>query len=219
MFPLEIPPGTTLDSLITEVMPRLHAQFVREAASHSHVAVVHAQGHGAWTVTVRGDAMHVEDGERDGVPLWVSFDKKVAERFLEDWSGEKKYVPKRAPKGGLVLLSDPRVMARLAMANGRIELAVRDFGRHVSGSAGAWSKPEGERIAMVAGFGAAAKKGIDLDDPDVTVEASMATLVSLAEGRLAPDAALSSGDVKTRGNKLLAMQLALALAPFFPVSP
>jgi hypothetical protein len=217
-FPIDIPSGTTLESFITEVMPRLHAQFVREPANDSHVAVVHAQKHRAWTVTVRGATMEVEEGERDGVPLWISFDKCVADEFIADWTGPKKYLPKSAPPAGLVLLSDPRVMKRLVMASGRVELAMSDFGRHVPGSAGARSAPEGRRVAMIAGFGDAAKKGIDLDDPDVTIEAKMATLQALLEGKLAPDAALSSGDVKTRGNRFLAMQLALALAPFYSVA-
>lgn len=208
MFPIDIPTGTTLDGLVSEVIPQLHARFVHEPESGAElVAMVHARRQAGrdkiWTVTVRGPSMTVEDGERAGAPIWVSFDERVAEKFLADWTGPKKYFPKAAPPGGFVLLSDPRVMKRLAMASGRIELAIADF--------------EGERIAMTAGFGAPAKKGIDLDDPDVVVETSIGTLQALVEGRLAPDAALSGGDVRTKGNRFVAMQVALALAPFFPV--
>jgi putative sterol carrier protein len=103
--------------------------------------------------------------------------------------------------GGLVLMSDPRVLKRLSMVNGRVELALADF--------------EGGRVSMVAGFGDAAKRGIDVDDPDVVIEAKMRTFEKLLEGKLAPEEALADGDVVQRGKKMIAMQLALAIAPFY----
>jgi hypothetical protein len=35
-------------------------------------------------------------------------------------------------------------------------------------------------------------------------------------GTLAPEEALADGDVQVRGNRMLALQLALAVAPFYP---
>jgi putative sterol carrier protein len=88
------------------------------------------------------------------------------------------------------------------MASGRVELAAVD--------------DDGERMAIVFGFGAATRRGIDPEDADVTVEARLATIERVLGGDLAPEDALADGDVTVRGNRLLAMQLALAVAPFYP---
>ena len=100
-------------------------------------------------------------------------------------------------------MSDPRVVKRVAMANGRpIELAVKD--------------DDGERLAIAFGFGDAARKSIDPDDADVVVETRLGTLERVLRGELGPEDALADGDVKVRGNRFLAIQLALAVAPFYP---
>jgi putative sterol carrier protein len=57
---------------------------------------------------------------------------------------------------------------------------------------------------------------MDPDDADVTVEARFATIERVLCGELAPEDALADGEVTVRGNRLLAMQLALAVAPFYP---
>jgi putative sterol carrier protein len=88
------------------------------------------------------------------------------------------------------------------MAHGRIEIALRDF--------------EGERMSVVLGFGSAARRRIDPDDADVVVEAGMDTVERMLAGTLAPEDALADGDVRVRGNRMLALQLALAVAPFYP---
>jgi putative sterol carrier protein len=99
-------------------------------------------------------------------------------------------------------MSDPRVLNRVAMASGRIELALVDV--------------DGERLAIVLGFGDAAGKPIDPDDANVVVEAHLATMERVLGGELGPEEALADGNVKVRGNRFLAMQLALAVAPFYP---
>jgi putative sterol carrier protein len=111
-------------------------------------------------------------------------------------------VPNFEPAEGTAILSDPRLVKRVAMAHGRIELALRDV--------------EGERVSIVFGFGHAARKRIDPDDADVVVEAGLATIERMLAGRLAPENALADGDVSVRGNRMLALQLALAIAPFYP---
>jgi putative sterol carrier protein len=88
------------------------------------------------------------------------------------------------------------------MASGRIELAVVDEG--------------GERLFVVFGFGTATRRPIDPDSPDTVVEVSIATLRSVLSGARGPEEALAAGDVTVRGSRLLAMQLALAVAPFYP---
>jgi putative sterol carrier protein len=88
------------------------------------------------------------------------------------------------------------------MASGRIELAAID--------------EEGVRMAMVFGLGAATRRRIDPEDADTVVEMRLATIERVLRGELAPDQALADGHVTVRGNRLLAMQLALAVAPFYP---
>jgi putative sterol carrier protein len=88
------------------------------------------------------------------------------------------------------------------MVDGKIELALREF--------------NGSRVGMTFALGAAAKKGIDPEDAGVVVEVSLSVFERMLAGKLSPDAALADGDVHVRGKRLVAMQLAFALAPFFP---
>jgi putative sterol carrier protein len=146
--------------------------------------------------------MTVAAGEPTRPPLWVHTTERSVERFLEDALGPKRFLPKFVPAGGVGTMSDPRVIKRVAMANGRIELALADV--------------DGERLAIVFGFGDAARKAIDPDDADVVVETRLGTLERVLAGELGPEEALADGDVKVRGNRFLALQLALAVAPFYP---
>jgi putative sterol carrier protein len=50
----------------------------------------------------------------------------------------------------------------------------------------------------------------------VTVEATVAVFEELLAGKIAPEDAIAEGRVTVKGNKLLAMQLALAVAPLAP---
>jgi putative sterol carrier protein len=102
-------------------------------------------------------------------------------------------------------VSDPRVVRRVAMANGRIGVSVVD--------------DDGGRLTVVFGFGDATRRPIVPDDPDTVVEIPIATLEGILGGARSPDEALASGDVTVRGSRLLAMQLALALAPLYPKNP
>jgi hypothetical protein len=146
--------------------------------------------------------MTVEEGEADRPTLWIHATERAVERFLEDALGPKRLLPKFAPVGGVTTMSDPRILKRVAMASGRIELALLDV--------------DGERLAATLGFGEAARKPIDPDDPNVVVEAPMLAVERVLRGELGPEEALADGDVKIRGNRFLAMQLALAVAPFYP---
>lgn len=203
MLPIEIPPGTTVESLVTEVVPSLHARFVPDDAPRDAFTVaVRIDGRGDWTVRIRGREMTVEAGEPARPTLWMHVTERSVEVFLEDALGPRRFLPRFAPAGGIAAASDPRVIKRVAMASGRIELALADV--------------DGERLAIVFGFGDAARKGIDPDDADVVVETRLATLERVLRGELGPEEALADGDVKVRGNRFLAMQLALAVAPFYP---
>jgi hypothetical protein len=203
VLPLDIPAGTSIESLLTEVVPALHGRLVPEAAPRDPLDVaVRIEGRGSWTLRIRGRSMAVDPGEDARATLWVWASERSAERFLEDAAGPKRLAPRFAAVGGVATMSDPRVVKRVAMASGRIELATVD--------------ESGERMSVVFGFGAAARRRIDPEDADVIVETQLATIERVLRGEMAPDDALADGGVTVRGNRLLAMQLALAVAPFYP---
>jgi hypothetical protein len=203
MIPFDLPQGTTIDALLRVVAPAFHAKSVPSDAPLDAIAVVvRIEGAGSWTVRIRGDEMRVDPGEAESPTLWVYTTARTIERFLEDAAGRRKWLPKGPPAPGVVVFSDPRLIKRVALANGRIELAVPDL--------------EGERVAVVLGLGSAARRAIDPEDPDAIVEAAVETLEPMLAGDMPPDEALAGGGVRVRGNRFLAMQLALAAAPFYP---
>jgi putative sterol carrier protein len=202
MFPFEVPPGTTLDTLFREVVPRAHAQIVSRTAPRDRFVVVQkVAGFETFTFEIVGPEMRVTTGVTEKPDFWLLVERANVELFLSDWLGPKRLVPKRAPKE-LVSMSDPRVLKRLSLVSAKAELALLDL--------------EGRRVSLVAASGGAAKKGIDGDDPDVVLEAGAATFTRLLEGTLPPEDAIAEGAVRVRGKRLLAMQLALAFAPFYP---
>ncbi len=202
MNAFELPPDTTIRSLIETVVPALHAQWVpRDAPADALSVNVRIEDAGSWTVVIRGPEMRVAEGEVDKPALWLFTTARAVEVFLEDAAGPRRFVPKFEAESGAIL-SDPRLVRRAAMAHGRIELALRDL--------------DGERLAIVFGFGHAARRRIDPDDADVVVEAGLGTVERMLAGTLAPEEALADGDVTVRGNRMLALQLALAVAPFYP---
>ncbi|HEX8795140.1 MAG TPA: SCP2 sterol-binding domain-containing protein [Polyangiaceae bacterium] len=205
MLPIEIPAGTTATVLVTEIVPALHAKMVpADAPADAFAVALRIEDEGSWTVRVRGARMTVSEGDEPGVApaLWMWTTARAVERFLDDATGEKRLLPKFGPVGGVATMSDPRVLKRVAMASGRIELALVD--------------ERGERLGIVFGFGAAAKKAIDPEDADTVIEADLATVERVLRGELGPEDALADGNVRVKGNRLLAMQLALAVAPFYP---
>jgi hypothetical protein len=216
MLPIEIPHGTTVESFVTDVVPALHARLVGPAArdlpQDPFVVVVRVEGVGGWTVTIRGAVMTVADGESARPNLWMWTTRGAVEWFLEDALGPKRLLPRVVPPaGGAVLLSDPRIVKRVAMANGRIELALRP-GHGAPG-------PDEERLTIVLGMGDATRRAIDPEDTETSIEAGLPTVERILRGDLGPEEALVDGDVVLRGNRFLAMQLALSLAPLYPGKP
>ena len=207
LFPLDVPPGTTIETLVTEIVPAMHARWVDGARSTERFAVtVRIEGHGGWTFRIQGGSMRTEPGEAARPTLWVYTTAACAERFLADALGPRRLMPKIDPKtlasSAPKMLSDPRVVRRVAMASGRIEIAVVD--------------DDGTRLAVVFGFGDAARRAMDPEDPDTVVEVRTATLDGILRGERAPEEVLASGDVSVRGRRLLAMQLALAVGSLYP---
>jgi putative sterol carrier protein len=202
MFSLDIPAGTTVESLVTEVVPALHARCVgADAPRDVFTVTVRIEGRGGWTVTICGREMTVVEGEAARPTLWMHATERAVERFLEDALGPRRLVPTFPPVGGVTTMSDPRILKRVAMASGRVEHALYD--------------DDGERLAATFGFGSAARKAIDPEDADVVVEARLVALERVLRGELGPEEALADGEVTLQGNRFLAMQLALAVAPFY----
>jgi putative sterol carrier protein len=202
VLPFEVPPGTTLDALFREVLPKAHVQMVPPSAPRDPFVVVQKiEGFETFTLEIAGPHMQVHAGAAARPDFWLVFERAHVELFLNDWLGDKKLVPKRIPKD-VVSISDPRILKRLALVSVKAELALTDL--------------EGQRVALVAASGAAAKKPIERDDPDVILEADASTFIRLVEGSLAPEDAIADGAIVVRGKRLMAMQLALAFAPFYP---
>jgi hypothetical protein len=209
MLPLDLPPDTTIDSLLTDVIPQTHRRLVEHGGPLDVFTIaIRIEGKGGYTARICGSEMQVQDGEVERPTLWMYTTEPMAQRFLADALGPRRMLPK-PPAGdaasGVRTMSDPRVLKRLAMASGRIELAVVD--------------ETGQRIAILLGFGDAARRPIAPEAPDTVAEAPMATLEAILRGDQGPEEALASSVVTVRGSRLLALQLALAVAPFFPVAP
>lgn len=199
MLPFEIPAGTTLETLVTKILPDAHAKLAKGKGKTR--GVIRFEGGPSYTIDVDGSKLEVRKGEESGAQAWVVTKASTAEAFLADWTGPQRFAPKVAA-AQFVLMTDPDVLKRVTMVEGKIELAVRDF--------------DGGRASMTIALGAAAKKSIDPEDAGVVVEASVAVLERMLAGKLSPEEALADGDVTVKGKRLVAMQLAFALAPFFP---
>ena len=72
---------------------------------------------------------------------------------------------------------------------------------------------------IVLGLGESARRAIDPEDADTCIEALLPTVERVLRGELGPEQALGDGHVSVRGNRFLAMQLALSLAPLYPGKP
>ncbi len=192
-----------MESLVTSVLPALHATYVPDdVPSEPFMLSLRIEGSGGWTAQIRGRHMQVERGEADCPTLWLFTTTPTVERFLEDAASEGRFLPKSLPPAGSVcVLTDPRLIKRIALANGRMELALRDAG--------------GERLAVFLGFGDSARRPPGAVRADVAIEATLPALERILGGALPPDEALLAGHVEVRGNRLMAIQLALAVAPLY----
>ncbi len=207
MLPFEIPPGTTLSTLITEVVPAAHARLVPlSAGKEPFVCAFELDGEGCWVITLNGAEMRVSKGDEKTPNARIRAKASDVGAFLDDWTGPQRFVPKIRPEGDLLMLSDARVLKRVKMLNGTIELALVDF------DDGKGAPPR--RVAISISVGGPAKK-VD-PDADVVIETSMSTYLRLLAGGLGPEEALADGDVKVSGKRLIAMQFAFAVAPLFP---
>ena len=110
MLPFDIPPGTTVSSFVTQVVPKAHASLVpRDAPSAEPlVIVVRIEDCASWTLRIRGPVMTVEDGEElpptERAAMWVYTDARCVEWFLADATGPKRLLPRFPPVSGVATL-------------------------------------------------------------------------------------------------------------------
>lgn len=203
MLAFEIPPGTSLEALVTEVLPKAHERLVPASAAGDRFRVgLHFFDGPSYTLVVDGPKLTVSEGASGDVDLWLGTPAAIARAFVADLAGPGRFAPKFEPAGDVKLLSDPRVFKRIKLVTGKLELALTDF-------------PEG-RASLWICLGAPAKKPAWPEDADVTIETTTKTYERILAGSLGPEDALADGDVSVRGKRLVAMQLSLALAPLYP---
>jgi len=204
MFLFDIPESSTLESLVTELAPKLHGEHVpSDAGTERTVLGFHYTGGGAsYRLVAEGTNLSAERNRAEDAEIWAATPKRVATAFLADWTSTKALLPKFSSPGELKMITDPRMLKRLKMVSGRIELSISDF--------------PGGPATLTAACGAIAKKGVITDEPDVRVETTMKTYERMLSGTLPPEEAMADGDVKITGKKLVAMQFAMAIAPLYP---
>ncbi len=91
MLPFEIPAGTTLERLVTDVVPAAHARLVPVSAGRElFTAAVEVEGAGAWIVSLDGPSMKVRAGEERAVDARITVRARDAQAFLDDWTGPRR---------------------------------------------------------------------------------------------------------------------------------
>jgi hypothetical protein len=216
MLPLPLPPGTTLASLVETLLPAAHAASVPASAPREPITLVLSLAGSrdataatppprVYTLVVRGPTLTVSRDEAATRDVWIHAEGVIADHFVADWSAGASLAPrwKTVPGKAEVpaLLTDPRILRRVQMVNGRVELALSDF------SLG--------RAALTLASGAAAKKPIEPGRADVTIELTMKTFDQVLAGELRPDTAIADGRFALSGKKMIALQYAFAIGPFF----
>lgn len=194
--------AATLRAFITDDFPRIHRELVPSEAKGTFVVRVELRGEATFKLQIDGAKLTVTTESVAKPDAWVSLDATHAERFFHAFmkSGKVLSTPP-------VLLTDPRLLKNLCMASGTLAFELRDF-RESPDAAPA-------RFSIRAAVGSAAAKKTAADPADVEIQAGETTLLALASAKMAPESALADGDVQVTGKRLIAMQLALAFAPFF----
>jgi hypothetical protein len=211
MLPLPLPPGTTLAAFAETVLPEAHALRVPSSVPREPLTVVLSLAGGSrgpsrvYTFVVRGAELTVTRGEASARDVWIHADGAVADHFVADWASGGSLAPRwPVPAAGGAtpsLVTDPRILRRVQMVSGRVEVALSDF------SMG--------RTQLTLASGAAAKKPIEAGNADATIELTMKTFDQVLAGELRPDEAIADGRFALTGKKMIALQYAFAVGPFF----
>ncbi|WP_394826632.1 SCP2 sterol-binding domain-containing protein [Pendulispora albinea] len=211
MLPNFVPAGTSVESFFEQVLPDAHRALVPADASAGELAVgVHIEGAplgSGYFCAIRGREISVKQmRDEESAHLWLTVDAPGLAFFLDDLGGERRFAPSFVPAQGVKLITDPRILKRLVQASGTIELRLLDLeiGRKI--------EPVGLRVSAAGGK----KHGLKTSAADAEIETKVSVFEKLLAGKLAPDEAIADSHVAVRGKKLVAMQFAFALAPFFP---
>jgi len=201
MIARTLPAGTTLRSLVEALIPEDHAAHVPADAGEAKVGFRFAGGP-CYRLEASGSRLTVTETPRiEGAPLLLSVDEATAQLFLDDWLGPQKLAPSFEPRG-LGSITDARFLRRVSAVKGVILLTLDDL--------------EGKAASLLVASGPDASV---YDDPDVTLHIKLPAFLKVLAGTLPPDEAISGGHVTITGKKLVAMQFALALVPYFPARP
>lgn len=204
MLPFDVKLGTTPLELFEDVIPKAHRQLVPKQGDKAELVVavtVHGDDEvSSLRATIRGADIDVATDSDEKAHVSLVLEKASLVAFLEDWATTRRYVPKFSPKGAAIL-TDPRVLGRIAHVTGSIELALPDF-------------PGGRARLQATAYGGKATR-VDPDrEPDVVVEASNDVFDKMLAGTVLPEEALAQSLVTVKGKRMVALQFAFALAPF-----
>jgi putative sterol carrier protein len=198
MIPRTLPAGTTLRSLVTELLPADHAEHVPSDAGDAKVCVRFIGGSN-YALTATGNKLAVTETSRvEDALLLLSVEEHTAQLFLDDWMGKQKLAPSFEPRG-IASITDPRLIRRVSAVKGVLAMTLDDF--------------EGGEATLLVASGPDASV---YDDPDASLHIKLPAFLELLAGKLGPDEAIADGHVTLTGKKLVAMQFALALVPYFP---
>jgi putative sterol carrier protein len=201
MIPRNLPAGTTLRALVTELIPADHAANVAKEAGDAKVCIRFTGG-ASYTLDARGDRLTVTETPRiEQASLLLSVDESTAQLFLDDWLGPQKLAPSFEPHG-LTSITDARFLRKVSSVKGVLSLTLDDFEGHAA------------TLLIAAGPDASV-----YDDPDAEIHIKLPAFLRILAGKLGPDEAIAEGHVTLTGKKLVAMQFALAVAPYFPPKP
>ena len=198
MIPRTLPAGTTLRTLVEVLIPEDHAAHVPADAGDATVSYRFAGG-SSYSLQASGSRLTVTETSRvETAPLMLSVPEATAQLFLDDWLGPQKLAPQFEPRG-LASITDARLLRRVSAVKGCISLTLDDF--------------EGKSATLLVASGPDASL---YDDPDVSIHIKLPAFLRILAGKLGPDEAIAEGHVTLTGKKLVAMQFALALVPYFP---
>jgi hypothetical protein len=201
MLPRQLPPGTTLRSLVTELLPDDHRKNVPADAGEARVGVRFGGG-SCYLLVASGSQLTVTETPRiEPAPLLLSVEETTAQLFLDDYLGPQTLVASFEPRG-IASITDPRFLRAVSAVAGVVSMSLHGF-RGVTAT-----------VLLATGPDASL-----YDDPDVTLDIDLPAFLPILAGKVGPDEAIAEGHARLKGKKLLAMQLALTLVPYFPPRP
>ncbi|MGC4079459.1 MAG: SCP2 sterol-binding domain-containing protein [Rubrivivax sp.] len=104
MLPFEIPQGTSLEKLVTDVVPSAHARLIPASAGREALTVAfELEGVARWVIDLDGATMRVRAGDERAPDIRIRASGKDAQSFLDDWLGPRKLAPKPRPLGEITL--------------------------------------------------------------------------------------------------------------------